>query len=93
MSRFILENMDQDELVIYKSLIEKEYKIIIKNLEAFIKYDKITDFQKVAKLQEIFDFFMLQDREIDDLEKINSIIEIISIKNLKSKSIGFSTDI
>jgi len=89
MSRFILENMDDEEMVIYKSIIEKEYKIITRNLEAFIKYDKITDIQKVSKLQEIFDFFMLQDREIEELEKINSIMEIISIKNLKSKSVGF----
>ncbi len=87
MSRFLLENMDQDEIEIYRSVIEKEYLVIVENLETFIKYDKITDLQKVSKLQEIFDFFLIEEREFQELEKINSIIEIISIKNLKAKNI------
>lgn len=87
MSRFLLENMDLEEIEIYRSVIEKEYSIIFDNLETFIKYDKISDLQKVSKLQEIFDFFMLEDKDYSELEKINSIIEIISIKNLKAKNI------
>ena len=87
MSRFLLENMDLEEIEIYRSVIEKEYSIIFENLETFIKYDKISDLQKVSKLQEIFDFFMLEDKDYSELEKINSIIEIISIKNLKAKNI------
>ena len=87
MSRFLLENMDLEEIEIYRSVLEKEYSIIFDNLETFIKYDKISDLQKVSKLQEIFDFFMLEDKDYSELEKINSIIEIISIKNLKAKNI------
>ena len=87
MSRFLLENMDLEEIEIYRSVLEKEYSIIFENLETFIKYDKISDLQKVSKLQEIFDFFMLEDKDYSELEKINSIIEIISIKNLKAKNI------
>lgn len=79
--------MDLEEIEIYRSVIEKEYSIIFDNLETFIKYDKISDLQKVSKLQEIFDFFMLEDKDYSELEKINSIIEIISIKNLKAKNI------
>ena len=79
--------MDLEEIEIYRSVIEKEYSIIFYNLETFIKYDKISDLQKVSKLQEIFDFFMLEDKDYSELEKINSIIEIISIKNLKAKNI------
>lgn len=79
--------MDLEEIEIYRSVLEKEYSIIFDNLETFIKYDKISDLQKVSKLQEIFDFFMLEDKDYSELEKINSIIEIISIKNLKAKNI------
>lgn len=74
-----------EELASYKEVIMEEYSIIVSNEEEFIRTDSIPDNQKIQKLNEILDLFVIEGTDSVSILKVESLVEIIIIKILIDK--------
>jgi len=74
-----------EELASYKEVIMEEYSIIVSNEEEFIRTDSIPDNQKIQKLNEILDLFVIEGTDSVSILKVESLVEIIIIKILIEK--------
>ena len=86
-SKVLIDGMDPEDIDIYRKIIDMEYSVIMSDAETFIRFDGATDIEKVSRLQHIMDFYVLDERDPDIISDIARIIDIVSIKNLKSKNI------
>ena len=86
-SKVLIDGMDPEDIDIYRKIIDMEYSVIMNDVETFIRFDGATDIEKVSRLQHIMDFYVLDERDPDIVSDIARIIDIVSIKNLKSKNI------
>lgn len=86
-SKVLIDGMDPEDIDIYRKIIDMEYSVIMNDVETFIRFDGATDIEKVSRLQHIMDFYVLDERDPDIISDIARIIDIVSIKNLKSKNI------
>lgn len=78
-------HLTPEELASYKEVIMEEYSAIISNEEEFIRTDSIPDNQKIQKLNEILDLFVIEGTDGISILKVESLIEIIIIKVLIDK--------
>jgi hypothetical protein len=85
--------MSAEDLQLYRDTVASEYLTIFSNKEIFVKTDKINDGRKIQKLYEILDLFILEGKEGETIDQIESLIDILTIKVLLEKDIVPSTDI
>jgi hypothetical protein len=83
----LIEGMDPEDVDIYRRIIDMEHSVIMKDVETFVRFEGASDIQKVSRLQHIMDFYILDERDPELISDISRIIDIVSIKNLKSKNI------
>ena len=86
-SNFLIEGMDPEDIDVYRDIIDMEYSIIMGHVETFVRFEGATDIEKVSKLQNIMDFYVLDERSPEIISDICNVIDIVSIKNLKTKNI------
>lgn len=85
--------MSADDLQLYKDTVTNEFFTIFANKESFVRTDKINDGRKVQKLYEILDLFILEGIQNETINKIESLISVLTIKILVEKYTVPSSDI
>ena len=70
------ENLDKDDFVDYVVLLIEEANYIIHNRVEYLKDKRMSEDEKIDRLKELMDFFILEDHMIiyDDLWSIMNMI-------------------
>jgi hypothetical protein len=77
----IFEGIDQDGFEEYRDLMYKGYRVLTENKLGFITDKYFTPFFKEERLQEMLDFFLLEE-EYAKCQEINKIKQAIDVQIL-----------